>query len=94
MVARAAATETALRTAAAQKREIESNLVPILEDQARDVERVAGLGQVNTLVMLDTLVRQHEASLKLIDARLQEALATVQLQEIAGPGAGTREESP
>jgi hypothetical protein len=44
---------------------------------------------VNTLVMLDTLVRQHEAKLKLIEARLAEALATVRLQDVAGPGRHT-----
>jgi cobalt-zinc-cadmium efflux system outer membrane protein len=87
-------TEVALQTATAQRAELERILIPIIEEQSHDVQRVVALGQVNTLVMLDTLVRQHDASLKLIDARLQEALATIRLQELAGPVRRGVEESP
>jgi outer membrane protein TolC len=85
LVANVASADLALETAAAERAEIESTLVPMLDEQARDVQRVVDLGQVNTLVMLDTLVRQHDASWKRIDARLREALATIELQELGGP---------
>lgn len=85
LVARAAAAEHALETATAQRTELESALVPLLEEQSRDVQRVVELGQVDTLVMLDTLVRQHDANVRLIEARLHEALATVRLQGLSTP---------
>jgi outer membrane protein, heavy metal efflux system len=85
LVAKAAAAELALAAAMTQRHDLESALVPLLEDQARDVQRIAELGHVNTLVMLDTLVRQHDAHTRLIEARLHEALATVRLQELSAP---------
>jgi outer membrane protein, heavy metal efflux system len=85
LVARAAAAELALAHATAQRARLESALIPILEEQSRDVQRVTELGHVDTLVLLDTLVRQHDAQVRLIEARLQEALATVRLQELSPP---------
>jgi outer membrane protein TolC len=94
LASEAAAAEVRRAGAARRREEIESSLIPLIDEQAGEVQRVAELGQVNTLLMLDTLVRQHEAKLKLLDARLEEELATVRLQELAGPCAAPAEETP
>jgi outer membrane protein TolC len=94
LVAKLAAARLHLRTATEQRSELESALLPLIDEQSSDVQRIAELGQVNTLVMLDTLVRQHEARLKLLDARLLEGAATVRVQEMLGPGPRHAEESP
>jgi CRISPR system Cascade subunit CasA len=94
LTAKAAAAELALEVATAQRTELESVLLPLLEEQSREVARIVELGRVDTLVMLDTLVRRHDAYVRLIDARLQEAVATVRLQELAGPARWRTEQQP
>jgi cobalt-zinc-cadmium efflux system outer membrane protein len=85
LVATRAAAELQLATANAQRLEIEAALIPLVDEQSGDVKRVTDLGQVDTLLLLDTLVRDHEAKARLIDARLAESLASVRLQGIEGP---------
>jgi outer membrane protein, heavy metal efflux system len=94
LVAKTASAELALDVAIAQRTELESVLVPLLEEQAREVQRVVDLGRVDTLVMLDTLVRRHEARVRLIEMRLQEAISKIQLQELAGPARWRTEQQP
>lgn len=81
---------TALRqaeAAAEQRAAVETVLIPLVDEQALDIQRIAELGQVETLVMLDTLVRGQDARMKIIEARLAEMLAIVRIQEITGPRA-------
>lgn len=46
---------------------------------------MAKLGEVNTLVLLESLKRQQEAKLSLVEARREEALAEIDLDELIGP---------
>ncbi len=76
-----------LRFQAAHKRReiLEAEIVPLLDAQYADARQLARLGDVNTLVLLESLTRQHEAKLNLIEARKHEAIAAVDLQELVGP---------
>lgn len=70
---------------AAQRRAIEEQIVPLVDAQYADARRIAALGEVNTLVLLESLVRQQDAKVSLIEARRNEALAGVDLFELLGP---------
>jgi len=56
-----------------------------VDRQYVEVRRVAELGEVNTLLLLDSLMRQQEAKLKLIDASQGEWAAAIEIDGIAGP---------
>lgn len=73
------------RAAATARREaLETTIVPLVEAQYADARELARLGEVNTLVLLESITRQHEAQLALIDARREEALAWIDLAEVLG----------
>jgi outer membrane protein TolC len=65
---------------------VESEIIPLVDDQYADARRLAQLGEVNTLVLLESLTRQQQAKVRLIEARQEEALAAIELAELAGPG--------
>lgn len=72
--------------AATQQRQImESSVVPLVDEQYADARRIAELGEVNTIVLLESLTRQQEAKLRLIDARAAESLAQIEIDELVGP---------
>lgn len=85
LLARLAATEIRLTAARERRGILEADIVPMVEGQFADARRVAQLGEVNTLVLLESLARRHETRLRLIDAELDEATAAIDLQELLGP---------
>jgi outer membrane protein TolC len=78
-----------LQDASLYRASLESELVPLVDAQYADAREVARLGEVNTIVLLETLSRQHEARLRLIDALESESLATTRRREILGPEPST-----
>lgn len=83
----ASAEAARLRAEAARRRRqgVESDLVPLVDAQYDDMRRVAQLGEINTLVLLESLRRQQEAKLTLLDALRDESIARIDLEEILGP---------
>lgn len=79
------ASELRLEAAAQRRRTFETEIVPLVDAQYADAREVARLGEVNTLVLLESLTRQHEAKIGLIDAARDEAIAAADLEEIIGP---------
>lgn len=71
--------------AAKQRTTLEREIVPLVDAQYADARRVAQLGEVNTLVLLESLTRQQDAKVQLIEARRDEALAAIDLAELLGP---------
>jgi outer membrane protein TolC len=81
--------------AVAQRRTtLETDIVPLVDAQYADAREVARLGEVNTLVLLESLKRQHEAKLALVTAVRDEAIAAIDLEELLGPIAERTPESP
>lgn len=74
-----------LRSAGAQRLVLESEIVPLVEAQYADAREIARLGELNAMVMLDSLKRQQEIKERLIEARLDEAMAMIRWREIVGP---------
>lgn len=84
-----------VRAAAATQRRtmLEAEIVPLVDAQYTDAREVARLGEVNTLVLLESLKRQHEAKLALVAAVRDEAVATIDLEELLGPIAEATQET-
>lgn len=83
----AVALETAqLQHAAAvsQRRRIETEIVPIVDEQEADTRKVAAAGRLDPLLILDALTRQHDAKRRLIESRAAESTALIRLDELSG----------
>lgn len=79
------AAETRLDSATRRREVLESEIVPLVDAQYEDARRIARLGEVNTLVLLESLKRQHEAKVALIEAARDESLAAVDRDDVLGP---------
>lgn len=64
---------------------LEQTLVPMVDEQADDVRTLLDLGEVNTVVQLESLVREAEAKLDLIDVQLSAAQSALRVRSILGP---------
>jgi hypothetical protein len=56
-----------------------------VDTQYAEAREVARLGEVNTLILLESLKQQLDAKRQLIAARRDEALAAIDIAEITGP---------
>lgn len=83
----AAVRSAEVKLAAATKRRstLESEIVPLVDAQYADARQLARLGEVNTIVLLESLTRQQEAKVGLVEAVRDEAIAAVDLEELLGP---------
>lgn len=79
------AAEARLDAAGTRRKTIESEIVPLVDAQYTDAREVARLGEVNTLVLLESLTRQQEAKIALVEAARDEAMAAIDLNELIGP---------
>jgi outer membrane protein TolC len=68
-----------------QREDYENQIVPLLMEQADEIERVAELGQVDSLLLLETITRQFEAKTRLLRLRVAESQATSSIIELLGP---------
>lgn len=74
------------RAAIIEQREvIETVLAPMVDRQLSDAQKLLQIGEGGALVLLESLSRAAQTRMALIDARLAESLATVDLEEIIGP---------
>lgn len=69
----------------AQRALVESSVVPLADEQEADVRRVAALGRVDPLLLLESLKTQYAAKVRLVEARASESIGAVRLDELIGP---------
>lgn len=69
----------------AQRAFIESSVVPLADQQEADVRRVAELGRVDPLLLLESLKSQYTAKIQLVEAHARESIGAVRLDELIGP---------
>lgn len=81
LIAEQARAMTGSLAATARRRSLETGLIPLVDAQYADVREVARLGEVNTLLILESLTRQYEAKSKLIAAMRDEAVASITVHE-------------
>lgn len=79
------AAEVRLAGATLRRQTLETEIVPLVDAQYSDARQVARLGEVNTLVLLESLTRLQEAKVGLVEAARDEAIAAVDLDELIGP---------
>ena len=60
-------------------------LVPMVDRQVADASKLVELGEGGSLVLLESLIRAHEAKLKLIDLRENESQTNNGLRFLLGP---------
>jgi len=77
--------QASLDAARSQRNAFERELVPMLDEQSDEVERLVELGEVNTLLLLETVTGRFEAKSRLLDLRLAEVSAAIQIEHLLGP---------
>lgn len=85
LIARIASARDHVAAASAHRRALEQEIVPMVDAQYADVRRLSELGEVNTLVLLESLRRQQDAKARLAAAVREEAMAQIDLAELTGP---------
>ncbi len=73
---------------------VQHELLPLVETQYAEARDLARLGEVNTLILLDSLVQRREAAIRLIESRRDVALAGIDLVEARGPLDDVAEDVP
>lgn len=76
---------TRLESGRSQRELIESRVVPLADEQEADLERIAALGRVEPLLLLESLKTQHAAKNRLVEARASESIGAIRLDELLGP---------
>jgi outer membrane protein, heavy metal efflux system len=82
---RLAAMRARLDGARSRRQSIDSNIVPLVDQQIADARRLLEIGEGGSLVLLESLVRAHEAKLELIEARLEESATHNEIRHLIGP---------
>ena len=77
--------EVLLIAATARRESIELELIPLVDEQYAQVRAIAERGEVDALLMLESLARQQDAKLLLIAALRDEVLAQIRQTQIPGP---------
>lgn len=68
-----------------QRELYESEIIPLVDRQLSDAQRLLELGESDGLVLLESITRVGQAAMELIDSRSDESLAINQLRSLAGP---------
>lgn len=82
---RLAAMRARLDGARARRQSLDSNVVPLVDRQIEDARSLLELGEGGSLVLLESLVRAHEAKLDLIEVRLEESTTQNEIRHLLGP---------
>jgi cobalt-zinc-cadmium efflux system outer membrane protein len=69
----------------ARRKTIDDTLVPLVDRQVADARRLVELGEGGSLVLLESLVRAHEAKLELIDVQLDHSQTHNEIRFLVGP---------
>lgn len=89
LVGSLAATRGRLANIRQQREVIETDIAPMVDRQLADAQNLLQIGEGGTLVLLESLTRVGQTQMLLIDARLGESLAMVDLTELVGPPTAT-----
>ncbi|MFK7789812.1 MAG: TolC family protein [Phycisphaeraceae bacterium] len=82
-----AATRTRLAAAQQQLKVLEEELVPMLDEQTAEIDRLAELGEVNTLILLETVTRRFKAKNQILELHLEALRARIEIARLLGPDA-------
>jgi len=74
-----------LESAASQRQQYEDAVVPMLEEQFSEIQRIAELGEVDSFLLLETVGRRFDAKSRLLSLRVAEVHAAARIAELLGP---------
>ena len=74
-----------LEVAQQQRQLLEIDMVPMLDEQAAEIDRLAELGEVNTLILLETVTRRFEAKNQILDLQLAALRTRIEVARLLGP---------
>ncbi len=57
----------------------------MLDEQAGELDRLADLGEVDTIILLETVTRRFDAKSRLLDLRLMELDSAIGINRLLGP---------
>ena len=75
-------------TRVAQRTDYETTIIPLLEEQEKDISRIADLGELDMFVLLETTDRTLKARARLLDLRVAELDAAITIFNLLGPNKG------
>jgi outer membrane protein TolC len=78
--------ELAAEAARRRRQLIETDVIPLADQQINDLRRLGRLGEFNTLILLEALQTAYEAKVLLLETRAIEAAATNELNALSGVG--------
>ncbi|MEM6259833.1 MAG: TolC family protein [Planctomycetota bacterium] len=78
-----------LEAAEQQQQVLEQELVPMLDKQATEIDRLAELGEVDTLILLETVTRRFEAKNQILDLHLTAIQGRIEVTRLLGPDQAT-----
>ena len=76
-----------LVTAAISRNTIQDNLAPLVDRQVTNAHRLLRIGESNSLVLLQSLIRTYEVKIMLIDLQLENSLTNNEIRFLLGPTA-------
>ena len=68
-----------------QRTQYEQEIVPLLTEQTRDIEKIAALGELDMFILLETMTRTLNTKQRLIELRVSELDAMITVLRILGP---------
>lgn len=80
-----AAKQSKLEASRKHRIRLSHEVVPLVERQVEDARRLLELGEGSGMILLESLMRSHETILHLIEARLEENLARIEILHLQGP---------
>lgn len=85
LVFQLASAKSGLEAAQQQSNILKQELVPMLDAQADEIDRLAELGEVNTLILLETVTRRFEAKSQILDLHLATMRGKIEVARLLGP---------
>ena len=68
-----------------QRLQFENDIIPLLDEQTKDIQTIAELGEVDTFVLLETTTKHYEAKMQLLELYLSSLQAANRVQRLLGP---------
>ncbi|MEE2820068.1 MAG: TolC family protein [Planctomycetota bacterium] len=68
-----------------QRMQFEDVIIPLLEEQTKDVTTIAELGEVDTFVLIETTTKHYQARKQLLELYLSSLEAANQVRRLLGP---------
>jgi cobalt-zinc-cadmium efflux system outer membrane protein len=90
LVAQLSRAGLAVEAARERRQFVETEVIPLVDEQVAELRKLGRLGDFNTLVLLEAMRAAYEAKVQLLDAALGQATTAHELDALSGAGAPPR----